>query len=297
MRATDRPVIETIIDLDRFESPLSMLLPAARVALLEPWRGLFGGDHFDYARGVLLLAIQSHVVRVGGATILLDACLGEHKDRPQRSDWHQRTGTDYMEKLARVGCRPEDIDIVMCTHLHADHVGWNTRLENGRWIPTFPNARYIVGAGELAYWQAEAAQSPGVNHGSYQDSVLPILEAGMMGTVAAHDEITDGASIVPLPGHSAGQIGLQVSQAEGPDILFCGDAIHSPVQVPYPEWASFVCFDPAEAIATREKILERAASSDLVIAPAHLRAAFGMRIKREGARHSPVFCDCAGRPI
>ena len=297
MPATDRPMIETIVDLDPFEMPLSMLLPAASVEALEPWRTLFDGDHIDYARSMLRIAIKSHVVRVGGATILVDACVGEHKDRPQRPDWHQRRGTGFLEKLARVGCRPEDIDMVMCTHLHADHVGWNTRLEKGRWTPTFPNARYIVGAEELVYWQAQAVQSQGVNHGSYQDSVLPILEAGMIETVAADDPIMDGATILPLAGHTAGQIGLQISQADGPDVLFCGDALHSPVQVPFPEWTSFLCFDPAAAVTTRERIIERAVSSDLVLAPAHLRSAFGMRVKRDGPRYAPVFCDCAGRPV
>ncbi len=297
MRATDRPAIETIVDLDLYEMPLSMLLPAGNVAALEPWRHLFEGDHVDYARGMVRIAIKSNVARVGGQTILVDACVGEHKERPQRVEWHQRQGTDFLSKLAQVGCRPEDIDIVMCTHLHADHVGWNTRLENGKWTPTFPNARYIVGYEELAYWQAQAAKSPEVNHGSYQDSVLPVLEAGMIDTVAANDEVADGAVIVPLPGHTAGQIGLQISQLNGPDVLFCGDAIHSPVQVPYPEWASFLCFDPSAAINTRESIIERASSSDLVLAPAHVREAFGMRIKREGARHRPIFCDCFGRPV
>jgi glyoxylase-like metal-dependent hydrolase (beta-lactamase superfamily II) len=297
MRTIDRPAIETIVDLDLFEMPLSMLLPAAKVEALQPWRHLFEGDHVDYARGMLRIAIKSHIARVGGKTILVDACIGEHKERPQRAEWHQRQGTDFLGKLAQAGCRAEDIDIVMCTHLHADHVGWNTRLENGRWTPTFPNARYIVGGEELDYWQTQAAKSSGVNHGSYQDSVLPILEAGMIETVAAHDEIADGAVIVPLPGHTAGHMGLQVPQLNGPDVLFCGDAIHSPVQVPYPGWASFLCFDPSAAIATRQSIIERALSSDLVLAPAHVRTAFGMRVKRDGAHHSPVFCDCSGRPI
>ena len=297
MRAADRPPFETIVDLDPFEMPLSMLLPAASVTALEPWRPLFDEDHLDYARAMLRIAIKSHIVRVGGATILVDACVGEHKDRRQRPDWHQRQGTDFLAKLARLGCRPEDIDIVMCTHLHADHVGWNTRMENGRWTPTFPNARYIVGAEELSYWQGQAAQSPGVNHGSYQDSVLPILEAEMIEAVAADAQIMDGATIMPLAGHTAGQIGLQISQADGPDVLFCGDALHSPVQVPYPEWTSFLCFDPAAAVTTRERLLESAASSDLVLAPAHLRAAFGLHVKRDGARHAPGFCDCAGRAV
>jgi glyoxylase-like metal-dependent hydrolase (beta-lactamase superfamily II) len=229
-----------------------------------------------------------------GATILVDACVGEHKDRSQRPEWHMREATDFLARLSAAGCEPEDIDIVLCTHLHADHVGWNTRLDNGRWVPTFPNARYIVGRDELSFWQNAASTNPDVNHGSYRDSVLPVLEAGLMEVVAGDGTIADGATVVSLPGHTAGQIGVEITRAGQPVAIICGDAIHSPVQIPFPEWTSFICHDASQAVATRKMLIDRAASSDLLLMPNHLRAAPAMRVKRIGGVHLPAFCNCAG---
>jgi glyoxylase-like metal-dependent hydrolase (beta-lactamase superfamily II) len=297
MRGTDGATIDKIIDLDPFDLPLTMLFPSASIAALDSERDLFAGDHVDYARSTVRLAIQSHVVRIGGATILVDTCVGEHKERPQRPDWHRRNGTEFLQRLAAAGCSPEDVDIVFCTHLHADHVGWNTRLESGRWTPTFPNARYLVGKVELAFWQDAAAGSGGINHGSFADSVLPILEAGLIATVAADEQIIDGATIVPIPGHTAGQIGLEIAQNSGPDLLLCGDAIHSPIQITRPEWSSFICHDKAQAETTRRSLIERAATDGLLLLPAHLRAAPAMGVKRIAGRHVPAFCDCRGEPV
>ena len=141
----------------------------------------------------VLLAVQSHLIRFGGKTILLDACVGEHKPRPARPDWHQRSATNYLANLAAAGCTPDDVDIVMCTHLHADHVGWNTRLDSGRWVPTFAKARYLMSQTEIDHRASEAAAKPEANHGSFQDSVLPVIERGLVTTVEAGDEIVDGA--------------------------------------------------------------------------------------------------------
>jgi glyoxylase-like metal-dependent hydrolase (beta-lactamase superfamily II) len=294
MARSGNVVVETIIDIDPYEIPLATLLPNSNLDDLTAWRHLFDDDHLDFSRGMLRIALQSHLLRVGGATILIDACVGEHKGRPLRPEWNQRNATDYLAKLARADCRPDDIDIVLCTHLHADHVGWNTRLESGRWVPTFSNASYIVGAEELTYWETEAARSPEVNHGSFRDSVLPILEAGLIKTVSGGDAIVDDVSVVPLPGHTIGQIGVEVASRSGPDLLFCGDAIHSPVQIPRPEWASFLCYDPSQAVDTRRRLIERAVETDLLLVPGHQRKSPAMRVTRANGLHSPVFCDCAG---
>jgi glyoxylase-like metal-dependent hydrolase (beta-lactamase superfamily II) len=297
MREAGGATIDKIIDLDPFDLALTTFFPAASMAPLEADRDLFARDHVDYARGTVRIAIQSHVVHIGGATILVDTCVGEHKDRPQRPDWHRREGTSFLQRLAAAGCSPDDVDIVFCTHLHADHVGWNTRLESGRWTPTFPNARYLVGETELAFWEEAAARSVGINHGSFADSVLPVLEAGLIATVSADEQIVDRATVVPIPGHTAGQVGLEIAQTSGPDLLLCGDAIHSPVQITHPEWSSFLCHDPAGAEATRRSLIERAATDDLLLLPAHLRAAPAMGVKRLAGRQVPTFCTCRGEPV
>src|SRR5690606_29853570 len=153
--------------------------PGATGEALRPFEATLAPDHVDLARGNILIGLHSLLLRVGGLNILIDACVGEQKHRPRRADWHQRAGTGYLDRLRAAGVAPEEIDIVLCTHLHADHVGWNTRMDNGRWVPTFPKARYLIGRDELAHWQAEEAAEPGRhNHGSYADSVLPVIEAG-----------------------------------------------------------------------------------------------------------------------
>ena len=185
---------------------------------------------------------------------------------------------------------------MLCTHLHVDHVGWNTRLENGRWVPTFPNARYIVSGKELAHTQSEIARDPQVNHGSYTDSVLPIVEAGLIETVTAGDSIATGTELMALPGHTPGQTGLRVATGEGSSMVICGDAIHTPVQVLRPEWSSAFCCDGGEAAITRTRLLEESCEAGTLLVPAHLRGA-GMRARRLHKGFLPIACGCDGRPL
>lgn len=281
--------LERIIDLDPFRLPLDFLFPDANLDALKPAQGWLDGWHVDFASAEVLLGVQSHLLRVGGRIILVDTCVGDCKQRPARPEWHQRSGADYLHRLAAAGVRPEDVDVVFCTHLHADHAGWNTRLEDGRWVPTFPNARYLVGRAELRHWMAEEARAPGVaGHGVYADSVLPILEARLM------DEIEDGADLgtaltlepgllqsCDLSGHSPGQLGLRLSHPGG-RLLLCGDAVHSPLQLAQPDWSSRFCFDGAEAARKRRTLLAELAESGDLLVPAHLRGALALRVQVEG---------------
>jgi glyoxylase-like metal-dependent hydrolase (beta-lactamase superfamily II) len=285
--ASNTVAIDRIIDLDPFAIPIEGIFPGATLAQLRPAAHVLADRHVDFATGKVLLVIQSHLVRFAGKTILIDACVGEHKSRPLRPEWNDRAGTRYLANLAVAGCAPEDIDIVMCTHLHADHVGWNTRLESGRWVPTFPNARYVMTQRDIDQRAQDAAKSPQANHGSYQDSVLPVLEAGRAKIAKAGDEIADGAAILDLAGHSPGQIGLELTAGAGRHFIFCGDAIHSPVQVFHPNWSSGFCFDPTHAVRTRRMLLERAASEDLRLMPAHLRGS-AMRIAEKNGGFVPL---------
>lgn len=287
--------IRTVVDLPRFTLPLGFIFPGAALDTVAGDRALLAPDHVDYEAGEVLLALQSHVVRVAGLTILVDTCVGEHKERPRRAEWHRRGATGYLDRLAGLGIAPEAVDIVLCTHLHADHVGWNTRLVDGRWVPTFPRARYLIGRTELAHWQerrAEAGTADAVNHGSLDDSVLPVVEAGRATLVEGGHEVGRGLTLVPLAGHSPGQLGLKVG-AGAEAALFCGDAIHSPVQVLQPRWSSTFCDDPEAAAETRASLLAEAAETGATIVPAHLRGALGMRVRVRGAGFEPIFCGCA----
>lgn len=282
--------VARIVDLDPFALPLSFLFPDADLGSLAQARDILAGRHIDYANARILLAVQSHLVRIGGRTILIDTCIGEDKQRPRRPDWHLRQHTGYLAELAAAGCSPGDIDIVLCTHLHADHVGWNTRLESGRWVPTFRNARYLASRRELDHWQAETARQPEVNHASFQDSVLPVIEHGLIDAVSPGEAIAENARLVPLPGHAPGQIGLELSAGEGARALFCGDAIHSPAQIFRPEWSSAFCFDREEAVRTRQALIARAVEENLALIPAHLRGNC-MRIRMQGGIATPVVED------
>lgn len=286
--------ILAVVDEDRFALPLGFLFPGAEIGVIAAERALLAPDHVDYEAGTVLLGLQSHVVRAGGLTILVDTCVGEHKQRPRRAPWHRRAATGYLARLGQIGLAPEAVDVVLCTHLHADHVGWNTRLEDGRWVPTFPRARYLIGRTELAHWQAARDATPdadAVNHGSFDDSVLPVIEAGRADLVEGGHAIGRGLTLLPLPGHSPGQLGLRVEGGDEAAIL-CGDAIHSPVQVFQPRWSSAFCDDPEAARVTRAGLLADAAERGTVLVPAHLRGAAGLRVAGRGDGYVPRFCGC-----
>ena len=282
--------LERIADLDPFALPLSFLMPGAEIEAIRHLKPVLAPHHVDFAAGNILLGVQSWLLRAGGLTILIDSCVGEHKVRPRRADWHQRERTGFLDRLKAAGVSPDEVDVVLCTHLHADHVGWNTKLDNGRWVPTFPKARYLIGKTELAHWQALEAKEPGAhNHAAYADSVLPVIEAGLSEKVDDGFELAKGMRIEPLPGHSPGQVGLCLDCRSHGKTLFCGDAIHSPVQVYQPGWASAFCSDRDQAVATRLALLDRAAETGELLVPAHIRGAHGMTIAREGAGYRPYF--------
>lgn len=282
--------LQRIVDVDPFALALDFLFPGARLDDIGHARALLMPDHVDFARGDVLLGIQSFLLRTAKLNILIDTCVGEHKSRARRAEWHERSDTGYLDRLQATGVTPDEIDVVLCTHLHADHVGWNTRLVSGRWVPTFAKARYLIGRRELQHWQSEEARAAGIhNHGSFADSILPVIEAGQCESVDDGFEIASGLAITPLPGHSPGQVGVSLERRGQGPVVFCGDAIHSPVQVFRPDWTSQFCFDRDEAVRQRLALLERSAGNGGIIVPSHIRGAHGMRVARRGEAWEPVF--------
>lgn len=277
--------IEKIIEIDRFALKADFIFPQADLAVLAPHKAELGGAHVDFAAQEILLGVQSLLLRHGSKVILVDTCVGGCKDRPRRPEWHQLAPQIYLGQLAAAGLAPEDVDIVFCTHLHADHVGWNTRLENGAWVPTFPNARYIVSKLELEHWLAQEAVSPAAaNHGAFVDSVAPIIEAGLMDPVDEGFSLGKGLDLVALPGHSPGQMGLMLRRQDAADICLCGDAFHSPAQAIAPQWCSRFCDDPAQAVATRMQLIDAARHDGLIIVPSHIRRDLGFGLTGGGLR-------------
>ena len=198
--------------------------------------------------------------------MLVDTCIGEDKERPGLLAFHRRK-MPMLGNLRAAGVEPEDIDLVLCTHLHVDHIGWNTRLENGRWVPTFANARYLFGQAEFDYWQDQHDQV-GWMAGGFEDSVLPIVEAGQAEFVAGDHQLRAGLWLEPMPGHTPGLVCLNL-QSDGQQAAFCGDVMHHPMQVPEPQLSSLFCADPVQSALTRTAFIEHHADTPTLILPTH----------------------------
>ena len=215
-------------------------------------------------KGILDLSLHTYIIKVGGLTILIDTCVGNDKQRTLIPDWVDYN-SDYMEKMAGMGVNPEDVDFVMCTHLHIDHVGWNTKLENGKWVPTFPNARYIFHKKEYEAW--ETLDHP-ADDGSYQDSEVPVVEAGKADLVTSDYAINDNIWLEPSYGHTPGHVCVNLK--DGADsALFTGDTFHHPIQIARPEWSSGFCLDAVESANTRRKIIDKIADTSTLMMAAH----------------------------
>ena len=267
--------VDVIVDDDDFELPLWEFLPDLDLASLAPDRVWLEPGFVDLARGILICAIQSFVLRTGGRTILVDSCIGEGKDRPEIPAWNRRSGTGFLDRLRAAGVDPAAVDTVLYTHLHIDHVGWNTIAADGSWAPTFPNARYLAGRTELADWQARmaAGTAPALHVRGLEDSVLPLVSAGCVDLVDDGLELAQGMALTFLPGHTMGQMGLRIDRTDA-RAVFCVDAIHSPVQFLQPAVSTSSCMDQGRAAATRRTVLEEAAATGRLVIPAHFR---GMR--------------------
>jgi glyoxylase-like metal-dependent hydrolase (beta-lactamase superfamily II) len=249
-------------------------------AVVEAHRSWMVPRHFDTGEQRLVITIQSYLVKTGRYTILVDACGGNDKSRA-RPHFHKQQHP-WLQTLAAAGARPEDIDFVLCTHLHVDHVGWNTRLVNGRWVPTFPNAKYIFSKKELAHWEREAKATGLPRTGDYvSDSVLPIVEARRELLVELDHEIEAGVWLEPLTGHTPGQVGLHVKSTTG-EMVMCGDMMHHMIQCHMPNWSTNFCTDQAAARLTRRAFLDRYCETGVLVAPAHFPSPSVGTIERAG---------------
>jgi glyoxylase-like metal-dependent hydrolase (beta-lactamase superfamily II) len=243
--------------------------------------------------GDLYLSYHSYVVRTRRHTIVVDTCIGNGKDRPSMPEWHS-LDTPYLARLADVGVHPDDVDIVLCTHLHADHVGWNTRRVDGRWVPTFRNARYVIAQEEYAHYaarHADATEVP-VNRGSFADSVLPVVESGQAVLVDAAHTIElepDGhVRLEPAPGHTPGNVTIAL-RGGGREALLCGDVVHHPIQLALPWLVLAADHDASVAAATRHTLLERCADSGIVMLTGHFPDPTAGYVRRAGDAYTFEF--------
>jgi glyoxylase-like metal-dependent hydrolase (beta-lactamase superfamily II) len=268
-----------------------ILLPDWRDDLIDPHLGWLVPDHFDMASGLIKLSIHSWLVEVGGLKVLIDTCMGNDKHRPDRPRYHLQH-TTYLQRLAAAGIRPDQVDVVMCTHLHHDHVGWNTQLSDGRWVPTFPKARYLFSKKdyEASLVQELDPSKPPANHGSFIDSIAPVVDGGLADLVQTPYQLNENFLIEAGGGHTPGHLLIRM-ESQGREILFTGDILHHVMQILHPQWNSFVCWDPVLARATRRRVLEHCAGTGALLAPAHFGAPFACQIESRGEGFQPHFCQ------
>jgi glyoxylase-like metal-dependent hydrolase (beta-lactamase superfamily II) len=261
--------------------------PTLTQQLLEQNLSWLKPDYVDPVSGNLVLCIQSYIVRTPHHNILIDSCVGNHKDRPAYPFWNKMTSDRYEKNLAATGLTVDDIDFVMCTHMHVDHVGWNTRLENGRWVPTFPKAKYVFADRELAFWTEKERTDPG-KQPWIVDSVLPIIQANRQEVVSSHHQLSDIVRLVPTPGHTVDHYSVHVGKT-GADAVIAGDMVHSPLQARYPDLGMRADYDRAQGGESRRALFSQLCDTSTLLCTGHFPSPSTGRLTRwgDGFRYNP----------
>jgi glyoxylase-like metal-dependent hydrolase (beta-lactamase superfamily II) len=232
-------------------------------------------------QSAFMMSMHSYVLQLDGLTVLVDACNGDHK--PRSIPDVDRKRTPFLANLAKLGLTTDDIDLVLCTHLHFDHVGWNTRLQSGKWVPTFANARYLFSRRDFEHFGKQELEDDHLR--AFRDSVLPVYEAGRAQLIEenslVHRQVGDGVWLEPAFGHSPGNFSV-LAECGGERAIFWGDVVHHPVQLIRPELTMSPDSDPGMARETRRRTLIRAADEALVCFPAHFRDPSAGRVLRDG---------------
>jgi len=213
------------------------------------------------------ISIQALCVRSEGQRIVVDTCVGQ-RPLPEMYAAMSNDGT-FLNALSEAGFAAESVDVVICTHLHFDHVGWNTRWEDGRWVPTFPNARYVLARAEYEHWRDATPEArAGASAITFDDAVAPLFDFGVVDLVDVDHRVTGEVSLVPTPGHSPGHVSVRIRSA-GAEAIITGDCVHSPVQLAEPEWGIVVDSDPQQSCATRTALVAECIDRDVLVIGTH----------------------------
>ncbi|WEO93312.1 MBL fold metallo-hydrolase [Streptomyces sp. FXJ1.172] len=265
------------------------LLPGATPGLVAEQDWL--RPHFADDEGVLRLDSHSFAFTVGGLRVLVDTGIGNGKQRANPA-WHD-LDTDYLQRLTAAGFPPDSVDLVILTHLHADHVGWNTQQVNGEWVPTFPKARYLTSRTEREFWAGYDMEEARAQ--MFRDSVIPVEEAGLLDLLdvpARGADVAPGLRLLPTPGHTPGHIAVELT-SHGRTALITGDCIHHPVQLAHPAIGACVDIDPQQSKTSRRTLLASLADTDTLVLGTHFAPpTAGHVVTHQGAyRLSPVPAD------
>jgi len=269
--------------------PPAEIFPALTDAHLAEHGHWLAPHHYDPAARKLKLSVHSWLLQLDGRNILIDGCCGNQKSRPLRPWWNM-LDTPWLDRLAAAGARPDEIDLVMCTHLHHDHVGWNTQLRDGRWQPTFPNARYVFSKLDFDYFQkldGDPATTP-AEFGSFRECVLPVVEAGRADLVSGPHRLDEFIEILPAGGHSPGHFVFKLDIG-GSRAMVVGDVFHHLLQVYYPDWNFPKNSNADEARRSRRRVFEDCAATGALVFPGHVGAPFAGHIEKIGPAFRPHF--------
>ncbi len=232
--------------------------------------------HFANQDGKVIMSVHAFVIESPGHRMVVDTCIGNDKRRAFPG-WNMLQ-LPFLADLEKAGFARDSIDRVLCTHLHVDHVGWNTMLAGGKWVPTFPRARYLIGRKEWEHWSKTSEPD---TRELLDDSVRPVFEAGLADLVESDARITDEIRLEPTPGHTPGHHSVRIS-SRGQEAVITGDLMHHPVQLAHPEWGSHFDSDFNEAIATRRAFMERYGDQPILVLGTHFATPSAGRIVRDG---------------
>jgi glyoxylase-like metal-dependent hydrolase (beta-lactamase superfamily II) len=274
-----------VIEIGRSTFPTTSMLPESTAEGVARHHAWLKPHFWDDSTNDMGSRIGSWIVRTPEHLVVIDTGVGNDKNRESNPLWHRRTGT-FLDDLAAAGVTPERVDYVVITHMHVDHVGWNTRLVDGRWVPTFPNARYVFPGEEWSFWKHEAERG-GDEYGCIDDSVLPIVAAGQAELVDDRHRIDRWLGFEPSVGHTPGHVSVRLTTSAG-EAVFSGDLMHRVVQVAEPQWSSRFCYDGKQAATTRREFVERHADTGVLILAAHFPLPGVIVREREGLRFRPV---------
>lgn len=272
-----------VIEWQKPFAPASGIVPEAGAEVWKNNQDWLAPDHWEPDSGWAVLALQTWVLRSGGRTVVVDTGAGNGRERPGMPPFHHCQG-DFLGLLARADVRPQDVDVVVNTHLHADHIGWNTVDANGEWVPTFPNAQYFIPAADDFHYGPDNAYGNGlqaVDRLVYEDSIAPIHQAGQAVLWDGLHRIDEHLTLESAPGHTPGSSVLRLA-SRSDRAVFVGDLVHSPVQLLHPCCNSNACLAPEQAVASRRRILQRATDERELLIPAHFGGAGAVEVRQEG---------------
>ncbi|MBB5404458.1 MBL fold metallo-hydrolase [Paraburkholderia youngii] len=267
--------VTRVLEMDQLTlTPEYLLKTDAATVKKHPWLQ----PTYANAEGQLILHIQAFIVETSGLKIMVDPCIGN--DKPRKSAYFAMHKGPFLEHLKLAGFPPESIDVVLCTHLHVDHVGWNTILVDGKWVPTFPNARYLFARVEFEYAKV-ATSEEGESEAVYLDSIKPVLDAGLVDLVEVDYRITDEVWLEPTPGHTPGHCCIHIS-SKGQEAIITGDMMHHPVQACEPDVCSTFCENEELTRSTRKEFLRKYGDKPTIVLGTHFAGPTGVHVKRDG---------------